>query len=68
MTWEELVKKAKELGYKRGYTYINFDFVSKNGVIFWKGKRITISVGGLEREISISKDYEKMYQIMEALQ
>ena len=69
MTWEELIEKAKEMGYSTSY-YLNDDdveigYIYCNDYIYLEEDgTITTST---ENIVAENRTYDQMYAIMEAL-
>lgn len=77
MTWEELVKKAKTLGYKKAAVQLDLDgelleeerCLYKDGIWFYQNGSISASEYDDDDGVKVStnRTVEQMWQIMEAL-
>lgn len=71
MTWEELVKKAKELGYNEGKIIVNgIVWLNKNNGDFalcFNNKGLVLLSGDEEYTLAEDKTPDQMYAIMEVL-
>ena len=70
MTWEELKEKAKEIGYHIGEKHISLEVEEKNiKYIFFRDGDVLLEdreINGV-KQIHTGLEYDKMWQIMEAL-
>lgn len=66
ITWEELCKKAKEMGYLLCYDdhYEMCEELDKNGICFSKNGKIKTDMNDV---VSEDKSFSQMLMIMEAL-
>ena len=66
ITWEELCKKAKEMGYSLYYDdhYEMCEELDKNGLCFFENGKIKTDINDV---VSEDKSFNQMLAIMEAL-